>query len=308
MRAGPPCPLAAGGRQLAGSPRRAGGDGRRAPSSLASTRPATETAMSAVFSQISARAWSRAVAMSRWARCLAASASAWACLTICSAVAWASCRALSRMRPHLVGGTGHLLAVLGEQRLALVAGPLGLEQARARGAAPAGGGLQQRLPGELAQHARTARRRRPGSRWPASARPPAGWRSPPAAGRARRPARAPAGLGRRGLAPSACGSWAAAGSDATASNRADSDPARSPRSIDEAWWSLGSNGIDGRIGRATVRSRAPDAAAGRGHASGSAAGPGRIPPAAASRLSSDHLEQDDDAARRTSHLRSARRR
>ena len=97
MRAALPVRWCRPRRAAPGWPRRAAGDGRRGSSSVASTRPAVRTAMSAAFCQISARAWSRAVAMSRCARCRAASASSWACLINCSPVAWASCRALSRM-------------------------------------------------------------------------------------------------------------------------------------------------------------------------------------------------------------------
>ena len=147
----PPWPLAPG---AAGSSLIAASSSRRwssSVSSLESTRPATETAMSAVFSQISARAWSRAAPMSRWARCLADSASAWACLTICSPVVWASCLRLLEQAAHLVGGAGHLLAVLGQEALALVAGPLGLVQDVLEVLLALVQGVQQRLPGELGQ-------------------------------------------------------------------------------------------------------------------------------------------------------------
>ena len=122
-----------------------------------STLPATATAVSAAFSQISARAWSRAVAMSRWARCRAASASVWASLTICVGGGLGVLAGLVEDRADLVGGAGHLPAVLGEQALALVAGPLGLLQHVLEVPLPLMQGRQQRFPGEPAQQEEQAR-------------------------------------------------------------------------------------------------------------------------------------------------------
>ena len=162
----PSVPVGAGGRQLADGGVEQAAMVVGSSSSLASTWPATETARSAVFAQISASAWSRAVAMSRSARCRAASASAWACLTICVGRRLRLLPGLVEHGPDLVGGPGHLPAVLGQQALALVAGPLGLVQdvlevLLSRCAGPPAAASRRTGPGRTA-----ARRRRPPSRSP----------------------------------------------------------------------------------------------------------------------------------------------
>ena len=119
--------------------------------SLVSTLPATATAMSAVFSQISARAWSRAWPMSRWARCLANSASPWACLIRLVGGRLGLLPGLVENRPHLVAGPGHQLAVLGQVGLAFVAGPLRLEEHMLQVLFAAVKCRQERLPGEPSQ-------------------------------------------------------------------------------------------------------------------------------------------------------------
>ena len=90
-------------------------------------------------------------------RCLAGraawptSASVWACLTICSPVRWASVLRLLEQAAHLVGGVSHLLAVLAQEPLALVAGALGLVQHVLQVLFTLVQGVHQRLPGKLGE-------------------------------------------------------------------------------------------------------------------------------------------------------------
>ena len=108
------------------------------------------------------------------ARCLASSASAWACLIDLVGRRLGLLPRLVEDAPHLVGGPGHQLAVLGQIGLALVAGPLGLQQDVLQVLLAAVQRRQERLPGEPRQNQEQQRRRRPPSRSPGLARPSTG--------------------------------------------------------------------------------------------------------------------------------------
>ena len=106
--------------------------------------------------QISARAWSRAVAMSRWARSRAASASAWACLMISSAAGLGLLLGLVEDGLDLVRRPGPSAGDARRGAARSRCGPLGLEQHVLEVLLALMQGLRERLPGEPPQHEQQA--------------------------------------------------------------------------------------------------------------------------------------------------------